>query len=282
MTKFIFIITIFFVTTKAVAQSLGFKGSLDSIFVDYTNKYESKIYVVNATRLGGVDLFSIRTEPAYDKQTIDKYFIYKKRLVIYTTTDSIKRSEYINYKYCHNFKDTIYGYSSSFDGNYDPIAPSMFYVAISPQKMMKVEAYDEIPNLDIPKAVDRNGILFSSLNNLLNTFINNNYAYIYEIRFNRYEGKIYVSLATSEYYDRTKIDGYFFRNSHLVTLYFLETVKSLNLFDYNEIISFKGGINNYKSKIRKPIEWIYPYPVRFILKKNKLKPLKNKGKPLFF
>lgn len=91
MSKYLFIIFLFF-TTKAVSQSVGFKGALDSLFVEYANKYPSEIYVVNATRLGGVDLFSIRTEPAYDKQTVAKYFIYKRQLVVYTATDSIERS----------------------------------------------------------------------------------------------------------------------------------------------------------------------------------------------
>lgn len=269
MKRFILFCLTVIAVNQLLAQTTGFNPPLDSIFLDYANKYNEDIYVVNVTRLGGVDFYSIRNEPYYDKRVVDKFFFYKKSLVLYTATDSLDRSEYLNSDVCFNFKDTIIGYPSEFDGFFDPMSPCLFFTPISPHKFIRAEYYTDNPNYKFEKAEDDRGIRWQALNKVLNEFINNFNRLIYEIRFGKVGKNIYVSLSAGSYYDKSKIDYYFYRNGHLVTLYFTDFVKDMNILDYNYITKFTSNIPKIRSIIRKGGEWGVPPPLRYLILKDK-------------
>lgn len=269
MKRFIFYCIFIMIVNNLYAQAIGFNYPLDSIFLDYANKYEEKIYVVNVYRLGGVDFYSIRTEPCYDKRFVDKFFFYKKSLVLFAAMDSLDRSEYLNSDVCFNFKDTIIGFPSDFDGCYDPIGPYKCYTRINSHEFKEVKYYTDNPNYKFVKAEDEKGIHFEALNKALNEFINHFNMVVYEIRFGKVGKNIYVSFSGGPCYNTSKMDAYFYRNGHLVTLYFTDYVKDMNILDYNYITKFTGSIPKYKSFVRRGREWAVPPPPRYLILKGK-------------
>ena len=232
---------------------------LDSIMNIFTNKCkDDKIFHIKFYRINHSDIISISNAYAYDKNFVDGYFFYKDRLVTYCFFDNREREDIIYTENCLDFTDTITGYSekSTIVADFEPYNEK--YLLRSTTEIKPLEPQYIQKNWEL--ATDTNVINNTSLNCLLNDYINKNPSVLYDLRFNYIGKNYYVSITGREYYDSNN-SGYFIRNGHLVVIYSLENIQNTNLLQVDELRNDNRNLLNYR---KAQIElWTMPYTQKY-------------------
>ena len=228
---------------------------LDSLLTQYIKMNTNNYRVIQLTFMeyGGIDFVMFNDRPDYDSRFIDGYFFKQGKLITYYSFDYKDRSSYIDFSQTRAFKDSISGYfdeAPKEDGpivmsNYENPYPKLYQLR-SPQNIIERESI-MIEDVKWDVAKGENAINCKELNMAINNYINRYWHRIYVVRFSEYDNHHYVSINGTFAYDPNMIDAYFFRNGHLVVLYDISHIPSLDYLKEKEIRSFKNSISNYRS-----------------------------------
>ncbi len=225
------------------------------------NNPNYKVVQIQASKLDGHNLLFITSMNSYNPDMIDGYYLYKNKLIIYYQTDSIDRSSIVNTKHLQEFNGAIDNFENCFHSNITT-EPHCEYFEIN--KRGNILQFNPAVQLQRKHLTENNVIDNTELNRLLNLYIYNNIAVLYELRFIKKQNRQFVTLRSMISYDKDKYDGYFFRNGCLIVLY--GTKNASTLLDYTWIKKNAYGIPNFRHQIIK--DWNYSYPLKFEILSN--------------
>lgn len=229
---------------------------LNIILDNYINSHDYMIYSISMLNIDDVDILTIDGAYAYDKDFTDGYFFKNGKLVVYCNLDRLNRKNIIYQNNTYLFKDTIPGYPeiSNVSANFET-DPQEFRI-VSP-KLMEPIAQTSDSCYKHKDAVENNVINDINLSKALNRYINTYSAHLYEINFKKKEDGIYAYICGVFSYDENMMDGYFFRNTHLVVLYNTNLINDFKLIDYGNLLHNISDLDKYRNA--KYRAHVYPY-----------------------
>lgn len=226
---------------------------LDSLLCQYIKASHYDMFSIHLTFIeyGGVEFLLFNDESGYDSRFVDGYFYKQNRLITYFSYNRKDWGKFIDFSAAISYRDSIPGYNDN--GREDGVliisnggTPQKLYQLRSPNEVVEVSCVQSCPDIKWERANDTNAINSQKLNKILNDYINNNYYILYAIRFNKIGREYFVSINGALAYDYNMINGYFYRNGHLVILYGLENLPYQDLITTSEILRFNGSIDNYR------------------------------------
>jgi hypothetical protein len=219
---------------------------------------------------GGAEFLMFDDDSGYDSRFTDGYFYKQGRLITYYSFNLKDWRKFIDSSAAITYRDSIPDYNDN--GREDGVlmisnggAPQKLYLLRSPSEILEVSNVYSCPDVKWERANDTNVINSPKLNKILNDYINDNYHILYAIRFNKIGREYFVSINGAFAYDDRMIDGYFYRNGHLVVLYGLEDLPYQDMIATNEVLKFNGSIDNYRG-VRRLIPEFQNLPLPIKLK----------------
>lgn len=208
-------------------------------------------------------IVSFSDDNRYDKRRVDYYFKRQNKLIIVYATDSVafhdihklfnidSLSPFRNKILCNNELKEAEG--NLYVSNYQP--------ELKTYQIINFGLFKENINKPLPEyiATDKYGIKSDKINEVINNYINSHPSVLYLLKFKKIKGKLYFAFENSDLYESKGLNGYLFRNNHLIAVY--------NIKDGNKIVSQQyihnvKKINGYKQAILDK-DWLLNRPLFF-------------------
>lgn len=245
---------------------------LDSLLCKYikTSNNDNNSIHLTFMEYGGAEFLMFDDDSGYDSRFTDGYFYKQGRLITYYSFNLKDWRKFIDSSAAITYRDSIPDYNDN--GREDGVfmisnggAPQKLYLLRSPSEILEVSNVYSCPDVKWERASDTNVINSPKLNKILNDYINDNYHILYAIRFNKIGREYFISINGAFAYDDRMINGYFYRNGHLVVLYGLEDLPYQDMIATNEVLKFNGSIDNYRG-VRRLIPEFQNLPLPIKLK----------------
>lgn len=230
-----------------------------------TTESPDSIITLTFSEINGMELLSFSDGVRYDPRRVDFYFKRRDKLIIIYKTQNIDLSRFLNKDSLKSFNGKISGYTKLNDNNgyvssYDDIPKVIVYqITASDSFTTKISKID-----DQYIAIDNNAIRFRDVNKVINDYINENPSVLYLLKMKRINGTLYFVFEKSQFYEKKDLDGYFYRNKHLIALYNVDTT----LINKDEIIQHKN-IKGFKEHSL-GLDWMLNMPIYFKISNNTL------------
>lgn len=260
---------------------------LDSLLCQYIKASHHDNFSIHLTFMeyGGVDFLVFAEEFGYDSRFTDGYFYRQGRLITYYCFNRKDWGKFIDSSATVNYRDSIPGYNDNGREHgvlmiHNGGTPQKLYQLCSPNDVVEVDSVYSCSEIKWERASDTNVINSPKLNKILNDYINDNYHIFYAIRFNKIGREYFISINGAFAYDDRMIDGYFYRNGHLVVLYGMENLPYQDLIVTSKILRFHESIDNYRGVQRLIPEFQnIPLPIKLkIVSREKFKKASYKRK----
>lgn len=214
------------------------------------------IITLTFSRINGKELLIFSDGGKYDSRRVDYFFRRRGKLIVIYKTQNIDLSRFFNKDSLEDFKGKIPGYidknyKNGFVSSHDKIPMIKVYQITAPDsfsaKISKIE--------DQYIAKDNNVIRLNAVNKAINDYINENPSVLYLLKMKRINETLYFVFEKSQFYERTNLDGYFYRNKHLIALYNVDTT----LINNDEIIHDKN-IRGFRENSL-GLDWMLNMPI---------------------
>lgn len=219
---------------------------LETVFDDYTTRYDKdSIITLRFFKVENRTFFYIGHMPYYDDVDLDGCFICKNKLVLYkSNTKKAIADDLIDST--HTKDKTILKQYTTWDES------NMIYCGSSNVETYYIKSQNCIikaTESDLRYreiATDTTGIRNKSINDILNSSLNNCSTYINAILFASYKGNDFFKIANVDSYTSKNLNGCLKRNGRIVTFYNVDNINCSNLLDKQRIRENLYLLNGYK------------------------------------
>ena len=246
-------------TVKEGPFSPSLTKTLDYIIKKHPNY---KVIQIQASEINGHNLLYVSSLNTYNPNFLDGYFIYKDRLITYFQTDSINRPYIVNRNQLHLFKGSIDKYKNALTSSINSEPIQEIFEIKDKKNIVKIKKHSYL-TCNTNEVNNCNIILNKHLERLLTSYICNNPAVLYELRFWQQDKRQYVFWRPMPLYDKDKYDGYFYLGNQLIVLYGTK---------YSDKLLNGTWIKNERTipKVRYTIinDWDFPYLLKLEVLRN--------------
>lgn len=228
-----------------------YSSELDSILDEYiaTNPKNNIYYLIFENR-NNKQFFTIQSSTScYDSNYMDGCFMRKGKIIVFWSVNQSWKDSLLHIPQNAQCYDSLAKFTDIANNLmfYDaPYNPQTYRILSANQYRIATEADWAYPK----PACDSNVIQSSTLNEIVNDYINsNNSPNIVYLRFSNFNGDEYVSIGYDFVYNPETISGMFYRNERIVVLYSIDKIKNIDIVDKQAMLAPKT-INDYKAQKR--------------------------------